>query len=70
MLPPVAASPPAVRRDAGGLPGSDGLVVSHGVGTRRRLHGAAVGAADDGRCRRERRRARGLGPGAARGAGD
>ena len=41
-LPAVASSASAIRRHAGRLPRSDGLVVSDGVGARRRLHGAAV----------------------------
>ena len=59
VLPAVAASAPAVRRDAGRLSRSDDLVVSDGVRARRGLHGAAVRDGGAGDCGGGQRGARG-----------
>ena len=41
-LPALAPSASTLRRDAGGVSRSRGVVVSHGLGTRRGFHGAAI----------------------------
>ncbi len=42
LVPAVASSASAIRRDAGGVSRSDRVVVSDGVGTWRGLHGGSV----------------------------